>query len=65
MPRVKFSGTAIVRDVRYIRGQEAELDDEAAKDVVKSGVGSIVGPEARAAVDAAPGAARKAVKLGG
>lgn len=65
MPKVRFTGTAYVRDRKYVRGQEDDLDEEAAKDAVKSGVAAIVGPEVRAAVDGAPAAARKAVKLGG
>lgn len=66
MPRVKFTRTAIVRDVRYTPGQEVDLDDIAAKDVVTSQVASIVaGGEVRAAVDASQASARKAVRLGG
>lgn len=63
MPRVKFSRTAIVRDRKYTPGTEADLDDDAAKDVVTSGVASILGPEARTAVDPSQAVARKAVRL--
>lgn len=65
MPRVRFSRPALVRDRKYATGQEADLDDDAAKDVVKSGVGSIVAAEARTAEDAAHARARKAAKPGG
>lgn len=64
MPRVKFSHPAIVRDRKYTPGQEADLDDAAAKDVMAQGVGSIVGAsEVRTAVDPSQAAARKSVRL--
>jgi hypothetical protein len=61
MPRVKFAQPANVRDRNYAAGQEADLDDDAAKDVVKSKVGVIVAPEVRTAEDKVAAAARKAV----
>lgn len=66
MPRVKIIGDAIVRDVNCLAGRVVDLDDDAAKDVVASKVGVIVGDDValNTAEDVAHVVARKAVKHG-
>lgn len=70
MPKVKFKKDCTVLDRRYVKGAEADFSDDLVAEVLKSGVGSIIGSvspsaDVRTAVAPEPAETRKAVKLGG